>query len=336
MPLVSLPEWQALLRRYPDAHLLQTGEWGELKSAFGWEPVRIISGDHGAQILFRKLPLGFTVAYMPKPFFGEELLVNGNSFLGEVDAVCQLHRAIFLKIEPDSWEAPAGSPSPGSPTANYELRVSPHNIQPRRTIIVDLRGSEADVLARMKQKCRYNVRLAEKKSVSVRAWDDLEGFHRMIAATAGRDGFAVHSPEYYRRAYERFHPGGMAELFVAEFEGQPLAALMVFARGKRAWYLFGASTDEERYRMPAYLLQWEAMRWARAQGCEDYDLWGVPDCDEAALEAGFESRSDGLWGVYRFKRGFGGQVRRAAQAVDRVYNPVLYQLYLWRFASERE
>ena len=87
--------------------------------------------------------------------------------------------------------------------------------------------------------------------------------------------------------------------------------------------------------MPTYLLQWEAMKWAKACGCEKYDLWGVPDEDEATLEANFESRHDGLWGVYRFKRGFGGELKRAAQAMDRVYNPLLYWAYL-RFIGNRE
>jgi lipid II:glycine glycyltransferase (peptidoglycan interpeptide bridge formation enzyme) len=119
-------------------------------------------------------------------------------------------------------------------------------------------------------------------------------------------------------------------LLVAEYEGEPLASLMVFANpfGKRAWYMYGASNDNERNRMPTYLLQWEAICWARARGSEEYDLWGVPDEDEAKLESEFESRRDGLWGVYRFKRGFGGEVKRAAQAVDRVYNPLLYWMYL--------
>jgi lipid II:glycine glycyltransferase (peptidoglycan interpeptide bridge formation enzyme) len=334
MPIVSIPEWKAFLQGHPDAHLLQTAEWGELKSAFGWETVRLIRGDTGVQILIRKLPLGFTIAYVPKPLRGGAVLAPGQALLDEANGFCRRQHAVLLKIEPDAWDAPAGNPPWKFSTTDDDLRVSPHNIQPPRTIIVDLRGSEEDVLARMRQKCRYNVRLAVKKGIGVRAWDDLDGFHRMMAATGGRDGFGVHSLEYYRRAYDLFHPAGMAELLVAEFEGRPLAALMVFARGKRAWYLFGASTDEERNRMPTYLLQWEAMRWAKAQGCEDYDLWGVPDEDETALEAGFENRSDGLWGVYRFKRGFGGQVRRAVQAVDRVYNPLLYRLYLWRFASE--
>jgi lipid II:glycine glycyltransferase (peptidoglycan interpeptide bridge formation enzyme) len=125
----------------------------------------------------------------------------------------------------------------------------------------------------------------------------------------------------------------MAELLVAEYDGKPLAALMVFARGRHAWYIYGASNNEERNLMPTYLLQWEAMRWARSKGAEEYDLWGVPDKDEETLEANFTERNDGLWGVYRFKRGFGGELKRAAQALDRVYNPFLYKLYLWRMAG---
>jgi lipid II:glycine glycyltransferase (peptidoglycan interpeptide bridge formation enzyme) len=240
----------------------------------------------------------------------------------EIDSVCKKHHAIFCKLEPDTWD-----------TENWSLNtdhwsLSPHNIQPPRTITLDILGSEDDILARMKQKTRYNVRLAEKKGVTVRAWDDLDGFHQMMQVTGGRDGFGVHSLEYYRRAYALFHPTGMAELLVAEYEGQPLAALMAFARGRRAWYVYGASNDQERNRMPTYLLQWEAIRWAKSHGCTGYDLWGVPDEDEAKLEAEFESRHDGLWGVYRFKRGFGGKLKRAAQALDRVYNLLLYKLYL--------
>ena len=87
--------------------------------------------------------------------------------------------------------------------------------------------------------------------------------------------------------------------------------------------------------MPTYLLQWEAMKWAKSRGCDEYDLWGVPDEDEATLESNFESRHDGLWGVYRFKRGFGGEIKRAAQALDRVYNPLLYWAYL-KFVGNKE
>ena len=155
----------------------------------------------------------------------------------------------------------------------------------------------------------------------------------MMMATGQRDGFAVHSQEYYRKAYELFHPSGKCELLVAEYEDVPLAALMVFMQGMRAWYVYGASNDAERNRMPTYLLQWEAMRWAKTRGCVDYVLWGVPDAAEQVLEENFETRHDGLWGVYRFKRGFGGRLVRAAQAVDVIFNPALYRLYQWRTAG---
>jgi len=326
MPEVTFSQWRDFVAAHPDIHLLQTAEWGELKSAFGWTPARIISGDSGVQILFRKLPLGFTIGYIPKVESGKWGIDSG--IWREIDAVCKKHRAIFCKLEPDAWEGEATVHGPWS-------TVSPHNIQPPRTITLDISGGEDDILARMKQKTRYNVRLAEKKGVIVRAWDDLDGFHQMMQVTGGRDGFGVHSLEYYRRAYELFHPTGMAELLMAEYEGKPLAALMVFARGRRAWYVYGASNDLERNRMPTYLLQWEAIRWARSHGCTEYDLWGVPDEDESKLEAEFESRHDGLWGVYRFKRGFGGQLKRAMQAVDRVYNPLLYWAYL-KFIGNRE
>jgi lipid II:glycine glycyltransferase (peptidoglycan interpeptide bridge formation enzyme) len=335
MPTVSLPAWNDYLKAHPGAHLLQSAAWDELKSAFGWEAARVVAGDVGAQILFRRLPLGFTVAYIPRgPISGQQSAIS-DPFWSEIDALCHKKRAIFLKVEPDLWE---GQPSldiiPEGDTRHPSLSASTYSIQPRRTIIVDLRGGEEDVLGRMKQKCRYNVRLAEKKGVTVRPWDDLDGFHRMMLVTGERDTFGVHAAAYYRKAYELFHPTGTAKLLVAEYEGKPLAALMVFACGKRAWYLYGASTDLERNRMPTYLLQWEAMRWARAHGAEEYDLYGVPDADEATLEAQFESRHDGLWGVYRFKRGFGGEVRRAVPALDRVYQPLLYRLYLWRMAGK--
>lgn len=328
MSEVTLAEWNQFLTKFPDAHLLQMGEWGELKKDFGWKPVRVISGDAGAQILFRRLPLGFTIGYMPKPVESGKWIVDSEFFLQEIDSVCKKNRAVFLKVEPDAWDS-------AFRILHSTFRISPHNIQPPRTITLDIKDSEEDILARMKPKCRYNIRLAEKKGVTVRAWDDITAFHEMMTVTGGRDNFGVHSKEYYQRAYELFYPKGTCELLVAEFEGKPLAALMVFAHGRRAWYVYGASNNEERNRMPTYLLQWEAIRWAKARGCAEYDLWGVPDENEETLEAQFESRHDGLWGVYRFKRGFGGQLKRAAQALDRVYNPILYWMYL-KFIGNRE
>ena len=196
MPIISLTDWNQFLTEHPNAHLLQTGEWGELKSAFGWKPVRVISGDVGAQILFRKLPLGFTIGYVPKANIDQSLLP-------EIDSVCKSQRAIFLKLEPNFWvgEQPE--------TWNLKLETSFHNIQPPRTIIIDIRGSEDKILAKMKQKTRYNIRLAEKKGVTVRAWGDIESFHKMMLVTGGRDGFGVHLLENYKRAYALLNPKGL-------------------------------------------------------------------------------------------------------------------------------
>ncbi|HEX8992431.1 MAG TPA: peptidoglycan bridge formation glycyltransferase FemA/FemB family protein [Anaerolineales bacterium] len=336
MPEVSLNEWKEFIKAHAGAHVLQTAEWGGLKSAFGWQPVRLICEGAGAQVLFRKLPFGVTIAYVAKPVSDLISAESSPQLWQELVGLCKRQHAVFLKVEPDQW-APerdfrGGAEGPRT-VMGLELRLSEFNIQPPRTLLVDLRGSDEDVLGRMKQKCRYNIRLAQKKDVTVRPWDDLDGFHKLMQVTGGRDGFGVHSAAYYRRAYELFRPDGNCELLVAEYAATPLAALMVFGHGKRAWYFYGASNDLERNRMPTYLLQWEAMRWAKSRGCEVYDLWGVPDEDLQRLEAGFETRHDGLWGVYRFKRGFGGELKRAAQALDLVFNSVLYRLYTLRMAG---
>jgi lipid II:glycine glycyltransferase (peptidoglycan interpeptide bridge formation enzyme) len=362
MPIVSLSDWNQFLSAHPNAHLLQTGEWGELKSAFGWKAVRLIVGYVGIQILFRKLRLGFTIAYIPKgPVCSNPLSAISDQFWREIDLICGRNHSVFCKLELNTWDIENLSfdpyqwiyflPGPRFPRlpfgvhiplsiiigslVNHKWLTSSHNIQPPRTMIVDLSTSKEEILARMKQKTRYNIRLAEKKGVTVRAWNDIESFHKMMLLTGERDGFGVHSREYYQRAYDLLHPKQMGEIFVAEYEGKALAALFAARNGNRAYYLYGASTDEERHRMPTYLLQWEAMKWAKARGCEEYDLWGVPDEEEATLETNFEARHDGLWGVYRFKRGFGGELKRAVQAMDKVYNPLLYWAYL-RFVGNRE
>jgi lipid II:glycine glycyltransferase (peptidoglycan interpeptide bridge formation enzyme) len=201
--------------------------------------------------------------------------------------------------------------------------------QPRRTILVDLSPGEAEVLGAMKSKTRYNVRLASRKGVKVYqgSSDDVEIFNQLAAITGERNRFGVRSPEYHRAAYNLFAPHDQAALFLAEYEGQPLAGVMVFGLGCTAWYFYGASSNERRNLMAPYAVQWEAMRWARARGCTTYDLWGVPDEDEERLESQFTGRGDGLWGVYRFKRGFGGALWRSVGAWDRVYRPLRYRLY---------
>jgi lipid II:glycine glycyltransferase (peptidoglycan interpeptide bridge formation enzyme) len=207
------------------------------------------------------------------------------------------------------------------------FQVSEHSIQPMRTLIVEVSGDDNQILGRMKQKTRYNINLALKKNVVVRTSTDLESFYPLMKITGQRDGFGIHSQNYYQRAFELFNKHDHCQIFVAEFEGEPIAALLVFRNGNRAWYFYGASSDAHREKMPNYLLQWEAMRWARSQGCTEYDLWGVPDKNLETLEANFMDKNEGLWGVYRFKRGFGGELKRSVGPWDRVYNSMAYKVY---------
>ena len=319
MNIAQPSEWNSFITENPEAHILQSEAWGELKTSFGWDAERVIVGNTGALMLFKHLPLGFSIGYIPKGPIGSDWKI----IWGEVDNLCKQHHAIFIKVEPDLWQFDEDN------VINQLQRFirSNHTIQPRNTIVVNLSGNEEDWLMRMKQKTRYNIRLAHKKGVRVRPSDDLDSFYKMVQVTANRDGFGVHNYEYYQIVYELFSPGGNCELLIAQYNNVPLAALMLLAQGKRAYYFYGASNNLERNRMPTYLLQWEAMRWAARKGCIEYDLWGIPDEKEEVLENQFIKRSDGLWGVYRFKRGFGGEIRRSYGAWDRVYHPGLYALY---------
>lgn len=335
MTQLSRNEWDEFLKGFPDAHILQTSEWGELKSEFGWEVTRIAAEGVGAQILFQDLPLGLSIGYIPKgPLYPTALDPRSSAweaFLETADKVCKDRQAILLKIEPDLWEGEVDQerfPPPG-------FRSSAHSIQPPRTIVVSLKEDEEEILGRMKSKTRYNTRLARRKEVVVRTSSNVEGFYDLLESTSDRADFGIHNLDYYQKTFELFAPQGACKLFVAEYKEEPLASIMVFTRGNRAWYFYGASSPKHRDRMPTYLVQWEAMRWARSIGCESYDLWGVPDKDEETLEEHFLDRHHGLWGVYRFKRGFGGEVKRTLGPWDRVYQPFLYQLYrLWAKRTE--
>jgi lipid II:glycine glycyltransferase (peptidoglycan interpeptide bridge formation enzyme) len=311
--------------------LLQLSRWGALKARFGWQAVRLAVAQDGqlhagAQVLFHRLPLGRTLAYVPKGPVVDFTDDAATTLLwAALHDLARSRRAILLKVEPELPDDPALA----AHLRDWGFHPSAQTVQPRSTIWVDLATEEEAILARMKSKTRYNVRLAARKGVSVRqgTLDDFDAFYALMQETGARDGFPVHSREYYYAAHQLFVPANLARLFLAFYEDEMLGALMAFACGGKAWYFYGASSNRHRNRMPNYRLQWEAMCWAKARGCTTYDLWGVPDEDEAKLEAQFTERCDGLWGVYRFKRGFGGQVCRYLGAYDYVYSPLWSKLY---------
>jgi peptidoglycan pentaglycine glycine transferase (the first glycine) len=333
-PVNSQPdsrEWDQFAIEHSHGHIFQTSGWGALKSAFGWsgERVAVRTGDEivaGAQVLFRRLPMSLgTLAYVPKgPLvdYGDEDTCR--RLFEAIRQLCRSRHAFMCKIEPDLPASAALS----TRLARHGFHPSRQTVQPPRTILIDISVDEGQILERMKSKTRYNIRLSGRKGVQVHegSRQDLDAFNQLMAITGRRDSFGVRSPEYYERAYDIF---GQTEagLFVATFEGQPLAGLLALACGHKAWYIAGASGNEHRDKMPTYAVQWAAIRWAKARGCTTYDLCGVPDEDEDVLEAHFAERHDGLWGVYRFKRGFGGRVVRYAGAFDCAYNKPLYWIY---------
>ncbi len=329
------PAWERAVAA-AQGNILQTPAWGQLKTKFGWSWDIVTVGnpqwpEAGALILYKPLPLHLgTLAYIPRgpvvDWANEGLAAH--LFLA-IEARIRQRRAWALWVEPELRDTPENR----ARLERLELRASTHTVQPPRTILVDIGGSEEAILAAMKQKTRYNIRLAERKGVTVRegTLDEAATFYGLITETGSRDAFGIHSEAYYRQALALFQAKGNGALLLAEVEGEPVAGLMVFALGATAWYFYGASSNRHREKMPPYALQWAAIRWAKAHDCTTYDLWGIPDADEAALEAQFETRDDDLWGVYRFKRGFGGQVTRYVGLWEKSLHP-LYPLAqrLWR------
>jgi lipid II:glycine glycyltransferase (peptidoglycan interpeptide bridge formation enzyme) len=351
----SPAQWDSFVGVQPRAHVLQQSAWGDLKAAYGWQVDRIALSENdqivtGAQLLFRPLPFHLgTMAYlamgpyMTPPLYEMERGPGGEDTLWHaINASARQHGAAFLKWEPgifidvntNSGLQPIALPD----FAALGFRSSQQTVQPPRTILIDIRADDEAILARMNQGTRRKIRQSQKNGIRYYAASraDVAIFNGMMQTTGSRNAFGVHAPGYYERAYDLFVPHDAA-LILAEHEGDPLAGIMVFAKGHTAWYLYGASSDIKRNLMAAYGVQWAAIQWAKARGCHTYDMWGIPDEDEATLEAKFETRSDGLWGVYGFKRGWGGQIVRSAGTWDKVYNPFIYQLYKlalkWRQAE---
>lgn len=335
--------WDETIACLPGAHVLQTTEWAEIKARVGWRSLPLTWPGGGAdckaaalllerRMQIKGLSLPIRVLYVPKgPALDWSDGQTRKLVLDDLQRQAKNMGAIFIKIDPD---VVVGRGIPGAPDAVIDsigsqvmadLKArgwlfSQDQIQFRNTMLVDLSLSEEELLARMKQKTRYNLRLAERKGVSVRVAgaEDIALMYQMYAETSMRDGFIIRDQAYYQAVWSSFMQAGLGEGLIAEVEGQPVAGVIVFRFGERAWYLYGMSTQAHRDKMPNVLLQWEAMRKSKAAGCRVYDLWGAPDeFDE----------SDTMWGVFRFKEGLGAEVVRTIGAWDYPVNKRIYRLY---------
>lgn len=338
----SVPEnWDEVIARLPNPHILQTREWAAVKARYGWRPYARSWPENlpvppaAALILERSLRLGplelpFRVLYVPRgPLLDWQDESCRRTVLDDLQNQARSRGAIFIKIDPEvlvgtglpgeGTESPLGAEVTGDLQRRGWI-FSGEQVQFRNTMCIDLSRSEQEILERMKPKMRYNLRLAERKGVAIRSGgeQDLGLLYAMYAETSVRDGFVIREEAYYREVWSRFTNAGLAEILIAEVEGEAVAALVLFRFGARAWYLYGMSRVVHREKMPNVLLQWQAIRRAKAAGCQVYDLWGAPDEFTA---------QDSMWGVYRFKEGLGAEVIRTLGAWDFPVRRNPYLLY---------
>jgi lipid II:glycine glycyltransferase (peptidoglycan interpeptide bridge formation enzyme) len=268
---------------------LQSKEWADFQKSLGRKVWQIDS----VGVIKHNLPFGKSYLYSPR-CRGNFLLED---FLKKIKEIAKKENAIFFKVEPTEINKKFG------------LRKS-KDIQPRKTLILDITKSEQELLNQMHYKTRYNIGLAEKKGVRIKRDKNLfEDFWKLMEETTKRDGFKPHPKEYYKKMLEIPE----VELFGAKFGNKIIAANIVVFYNKTAIYLHGASDYEHRNLMAPHLLQWEQIKEAKKRGCAEYDFWGI---DEQKWP-----------GVTRFKKGFGGQEVIYPGAYDLIFQPAWYKIY---------
>lgn len=301
------------------SNFLQSPFWAAFKSGFGWRPYTFLAGSAPLLVLVRTLPAGVHLAYVPHPF--QELEPEQRFILGEAALELPRHlppRTLCIRFDV-AWELPVQLEAWGIGTA----RKAPMDIQPPSTVILPLEAEEEALLHAMKRKTRYNIRLAGRKGVTTRVEPDsfLYEWYELYRETAERDHIAIHSYQYYRSLIDlanKSEKGPSIHMISARHEGDLLAGIIVGVYGRRATYMYGASSNYKRNLMASYAVQWEAIRLAKKAGCSEYDLFGIPPADDPQHP---------MHGLYRFKTGFGGRLVHRPGTYDVPLSKPGYQLY---------
>jgi lipid II:glycine glycyltransferase (peptidoglycan interpeptide bridge formation enzyme) len=319
----------------PDTGFMQASWWVDFRNTCGFENFGIILKE-GRDILGGAVVLKFSYAE-DRCFY---YIQDGPVLPGDPDSDADIYRAIFEAIE-DRRRAEPGLVS--------HLRIEPRWLrlpdfvsgfraippladpyfEARDTRCIDLRPSESDILAQMKPKGRYNIRLAQRHGVSVvedASERGLADFLRLYKRTTARKEIGAKPTSYFRTLFSALSPPRRGSLFFAEYRGRRLATALVIYFGRRATYFYGGSLDLHRRVMAPYLLHFEIMRKARALGHECYDLWGIAP----------ENEPDHPWAnITAFKSKFGGQEVHLVPTLDYVYDPAAYDSYLAAEANPR-
>lgn len=285
---------------------LQSPEWEAIQRAMGRRTWRV-----AGSLVIQHKGRNWNYLYSPRPALSGIPLT---AFFTELSTLGKDQCAIFSRVDPvHAFFLPQLSVYKGTA------------LQPQATVIIDLAHSEDELLARMHEKTRYNIRLAARKGVMISSphntagKEALERFWNMLQETAVRDGFNLHERRYYETLLDTHSPNFSNEFFFSTHAGTPRsAALINFYKDPEsghaaATYLHGASTNEGREFMASHLLHWEVIREAKRRGVNLYDFWGI---DSARWP-----------GVTRFKRGFGGDVVEYPQSFDIIHRPLLYGFY---------
>jgi peptidoglycan pentaglycine glycine transferase (the first glycine) len=294
--------WNDFVQSSPNSSVLQSYEWGTVKRGT-WKPIYAAVTDDQenfiatALILKRKLPVfNRSLLYCPRgPVCKSQDEKWIRFFFQAVKDLAKKEKAFVFRCDP---EIPENDSTFVGFLNENGLRHNSENIQPRGTVILDIRPSEDSLLKSFHPKTRYNIKLAQKKDVVIEEKNSPEGvdiFYELFRVTGERDRFLILGKGYFMHLWKTLSENSMCSVFVAYFEGRPLAAIFQTVYGRRMNYLYGASSNEHRNLMPNHLIHWHAIQWAKKRGVEFYDFWGIP----ANI-----SESSPLVGVYRFKKGF--------------------------------
>jgi len=312
---------------------MQSLFWARFKSSTGWKPYQVEYQDPDGRtaellVLLRPLILGFSFAYVPHgPTFPAHTR-TAREYLETLSAALIPHldtRLLFIRFDLD-WEIPFENSEGLLDLFSGKLRRG-SAVQVPDTVILNLGKTETELLSAMKPKWRYNIRLAEKRGVEIsrQGSEGLPIFYELYRTTALRDGIAIHPISYYEKLFDtaRAEGKGTAEeprlsVWVASHESEPLAAIITLYQAEQAIYLYGASSDQKRNLMPAYAIQWAAIKAAKKEGCAFYDFFGIPPNDDP---------SHPMAGLYLFKTGFGGRIVHRLGSVDYSSRPLLYGLF---------
>ena len=327
--------YNAFASASPYADILQSWEWGEVKRRSGWTPRRFLVSDDAdrvvgsAQVLGRRPVRGAPhLLYAPRGpvvegFRGDAL----GALIGEIRG--RAGDAFVLKCDPPIEESSPESAAMTRAGFTIERSAGFGGVQPKAVMVLDLAPDLEKIFGGFRSKWRYNVRLAERKGVEVaRAGrEDLPAFYELLAETARRDRFFIRGRTYFEDLFEILEPAGMMAMFLARFEGAPIAGAICMGFGARLTYVYGASSNEHRNVMPNHLMQWHMIRWAKEHAYAIYDFRGVsPVRDGKPVEAH-------LAGLNRFKDGFGARYVEYAGTFDLPLRPLVYRGWVWGYPA---